>query len=525
MEKILEFPSTDSPVNGVEISLLQTSDAPGSDVIKGYQGGVAIFHLCFTATTPSTDKKPGFDQSKFDVFPTGFITNSDGVKAVIGYSGFSGKCGDLVEYFDRCDDGSLLSEAVVGCGPHKEFCASDAYTVSKTIAKAISTHQCKHAIFMVGGLEPVLIESLVIGSLNCISVDRRFKKDTNVEYYLESLHVIADAISELNTFQTRCKAFVRGMHTTRELVTAPANYANTESIAGFLQNRLTGLGLEVRIIEEDECRALGMGAYLAVGQGSQYPPKFLHAIYRSSVSVKTKIALVGKGIMFDTGGLNIKSAASEIELMKFDMGGMSTVFGAAETIAALKPHGVEVHFISATCENMAGSNAYRPGDIVTASNGKTIEVINTDAEGRLTLADALVYADKLGVDYIVDLATLTGACIIALGYQYGGYFVNDESFHQRFQKALSDSGELAWRLPLAREYKEGLESKVADLSNCNYTAKAGTVMAALFLNEFVENAKWIHWDIAGTAFDKSTGRGTAYGLRTIVNLVLDMAEE
>ncbi|ORM40817.1 putative cytosol aminopeptidase [Babesia sp. Xinjiang] len=525
MEKIDVFPTTDSPAVAVELSVSETADAPSAVSIKGLEGPVEVFHFAFAANTAPKSKSSGFDAAKFEQFPSKFVTSDSGVLAVTGFSEFSGNLGDVVEYFATLEDGCLLAEAVVGCGKRCDFQTSDAYTLSKTLAKTASHHNCKSVVFSVGDLDAGFVELLVIGFLNYITLDRRFKKDSETDYKLTAVQVISTSISDAAAFSERCKTFAIAMHTTRELVTAPANYANTVSVANYISKKFGALNLDVKMLSESDCRAMGMGSYCAVAQGSQYPPIFLHATYRGEGPVKAKVALVGKGIMFDSGGLNIKSASSEIELMKTDMGGMSAVFGAAEAIAALKPRGVEVHFISATCENMAGSKAYRPGDVVTASNGKTIEVINTDAEGRLTLADALVYAERLGVDYIVDVATLTGACVIALGFQYGGYFANDEGFNARFVKALQHSGELAWRLPLAKEYTEGLKSKVADLSNCNYTSKGQTVMAALFLKEFVESAKWIHWDIAGTAFEKGTGRGTAYGVRTMVNLVLDLAEQ
>ena len=177
-----------------------------------------------------------------------------------------------------------------------------------------------------------------------------------------------------------------------------------------------------------------MGCYLAVAKGSMHPPQFIHLTYKPSGPAKKKIAFVGKGLCFDSGGYNIKRAETSIELMKFDMGGAAAVLGAAKAIAAAKPQGVEVHFISAAAENMVSSRAYRPGDVITASNGKTVEVGNTDAEGRLTLADALVYAEKLGVDSIVDVATLTGACIIALGESYAGLFSPDDKLADKLLK-------------------------------------------------------------------------------------------
>ncbi|GIX64297.1 leucine aminopeptidase, putative [Babesia caballi] len=517
------FPVTEAPAASVSVDVFTAAAPPTEADFAGFDGNVVVFHLAFAAKAPAAAKSANFDLARFESFPSKFFTSEAGVRAVAASANFSGKLSEVVEFFSAKPDGSLAVEAVAGCGRSADFLTSDAYALAKTLAKVASHHRCKHVLLMLGDLAPDLVESVVTGMLNEISVDKRFRKDQDPGYKLEALHVAASSVLDGADMARRCRALAVAMHTTRELVTAPANYANTVSVANYVKEKYTALGLTVKVLSEADCRALGMGSYLAVGQGSRYPPQFLHATYVGEGHVKTKIAFVGKGIMFDSGGLNIKSAASEIELMKFDMGGMSTIFGAAEAIAALKPSGVEVHFISATCENMPGPNAYRPGDVVTASNGKTIEVNNTDAEGRLTLADALVYAEKLQVDYIIDAATLTGGCIIALGYQYGGYFANDEGLNALFQKALDKSGELAWRLPLAKQYAPSIESKVADLTNANAAAKAPTINAALFLKEFVESTKWVHWDIAGTAFDKASGRGTGYGVRTLVNLVLGLA--
>lgn len=190
------------------------------------------------------------------------------------------------------------------------------------------------------------------------------------------------------------------------------------------------LGLECKILSLSEIEALNMGCYLGVAKGSLYPPQFIHLTYHpngaASGAPLKKLGFVGKGLCFDSGGYNIKRAETSIELMKFDMGGAAAVLGAAKIIGAVKPPGVEVHFIAAAAENMVSRAAYRPGDVLVASNGKTVEVGNTDAEGRLTLADALVYTEKLQLDAIVDVATLTGACIVALGESYAGLFSPDE---------------------------------------------------------------------------------------------------
>lgn len=210
-----------------------------------------------------------------------------------------------------------------------------------------------------------------------------------------------------------------------------------------------------------------------------------------------------------------------IEKMKFDMGGAGAVFGAAHAIGALKPEGVEVHFIVAACENMVSSRAMRPGDILTSSNGKTIEVLNTDAEGRLTLADALVFAEKAApMDAIVDVATLTGAVIIALGDKYAGLWTSSDKLGDAINKAASSTGELLWRMPLAPEYSDQLKSAIADLKNVGGRG-GSSISAALFLKEFVKEAPWAHLDIAGTVWNDGANAPTGYGVRTLFQLAAD----
>jgi len=233
---------------------------------------------------------------------------------------------------------------------------------------------------------------------------------------------------------------------------------------------------------------------------------------------------VGKGLTFDSGGYNLKTAGSQIEMMKYDMGGSAAVLGAARSIAQLQPAGVEVHFIVASCENMISGGAVHPGDIVTASNGKTIEINNTDAEGRLTLADALVYACKLEPDVVVDLATLTGACLIALGEEIAGLWSSSDGLAQALVRAGDAGGEALWRMPLQPSYKQGLKSPIADMKNTG-PRPGGSITAALFLQDFVcPNLAWAHLDIAGTVWsDKERGLdpagATGFGVRTLVQWI------
>jgi leucyl aminopeptidase len=245
--------------------------------------------------------------------------------------------------------------------------------------------------------------------------------------------------------------------------------------------------------------------------------------YKPEGVPRRKLALIGKGLTFDSGGLNIKGAGSGIEGMKMDMGGAAAILGAAKAIAQLQPD-VEVHFISAVTENMISGRAMHPGDILKASNGKTIEVNNTDAEGRLTLADALVFAEKLGVDAIVDLATLTGACVIALGDDIAGLWSTDDAVATQLTQAGEMAGEKIWRMPMEERYFEGLKSPLADMKNTG-PRPGGSITAALFLKQFVKETPWAHIDIAGPVWtDKENGYNnagaTGYGVRTLVNWVI-----
>ena len=324
---------------------------------------------------------------------------------------------------------------------------------------------------------------------------------------------------------TTVAAVCSGVELARELVAAPPNVVTPQALADTAASIAASFGLELQVLERADCEALGMGSYLAVAQGSDLPPKFIHLTYRPSGPVTRRLALVGKGLTFDSGGYNLKTAGSQIEMMKYDMGGSGAVLGAMRAIAELRPEGVEVHMVVAACDNMISGGAIHPGAIVTASNGKTIEINNTDAEGRLTLADALVYASKLEPDAIVDLATLTGACLIALGEEIAGLWSPSDGLATALVSAAEQGGEALWRMPLRASYREGLKSGLADMKNTG-PRPGGSITAALFLQDFVgPTIPWAHLDIAGTVWSDK-GRGldpagaTGFGVRTLVNWVL-----
>lgn len=297
-----------------------------------------------------------------------------------------------------------------------------------------------------------------------------------------------------------------------------------------LANRATAMaqrsGLEYEVFDKDKLTQLGMGGILGVSRGSVEPPHFIIIRYRGAPESNKGLALVGKGITFDTGGISLKPAEG-MDTMKGDMGGAAAVIGAMQAIAALKPH-INVTVLVPTCENMPSGTAYRPGDILRIFNGKTIEIVNTDAEGRLVLADALSYAVKEGLSPIIDLATLTGGIVVALGNIMTGLFSNDEHLSQEIIAAGQTAGEKYWPMPLDDDYNEQIRSDIADIKQTG-GRKASSVTAAKILQNFVDDAQWAHLDIAGTSY-ADTKRpyqekgATGVGVRTLAELVLRLAK-
>ncbi|EFN59475.1 hypothetical protein CHLNCDRAFT_33905 [Chlorella variabilis] len=318
----------------------------------------------------------------------------------------------------------------------------------------------------------------------------------------------------------RGKALALGTLVTRYLVEAPPNVCTpthlAEAAAKIAAEAPDVMKLEV--LEKAECEALGMGLYLGVAEAADEPPKFIHLTYTPGGEVKKNVAIVGKGLTFDSGGYNLKAGAgSMIEMMKFDMGGSGATLGAAKAISLMKPEGVQVHFIIASCENMVDGRGLRPGDVLVASNGKTVEINNTDAEGRLTLADALLYAQKqCGAEAIVDIATLTGACMVALGDGVGGLWAPSDDMAAGVGAAAKEAGEKLWRMPLEESYGEQLKSGIADMRNTG-ARLGGAITAALFLKEFVDTGKvqWCHLDIAGPVWQEKQGGATGFGAQTL----------
>ncbi|GHE05306.1 aminopeptidase A [Defluviimonas sp. 20V17] len=322
-------------------------------------------------------------------------------------------------------------------------------------------------------------------------------------------------------------ALAEGVFFSRDLVNEPANILTTDDFAARLA-AMQELGLEVEILEEDDLEELGMGALLGVGQGSDSPSKVVVMQWMGGKKDEAPLALVGKGVVFDTGGISIKPAAG-MEEMTMDMGGAGTVAGVMRTLALRKARANVVGLVGLV-ENMPDGRAQRPGDVVVSMKGDTVEVINTDAEGRLVLADVLWYAqERFKPSGVIDLATLTGAVIIALGHENTGVFSNDDAFCEAFLAAAKAEGEGAWRMPLGAAYDKLLKSRIADMKNVG-GRPAGSITAAQFLQRFIkEGTPWIHLDIAGTALVKSdlplSPKGaTGWGVMALDRLVRDRYE-
>ncbi len=322
------------------------------------------------------------------------------------------------------------------------------------------------------------------------------------------------------------KVLAEATNLARDMINEPANYMTPTHMAEMAKKLAETHNLEISVLEREQMRELGMGALLGVNQGSQQPPKFIVLHYRGGDSAEIDMALVGKGITFDSGGISIKPS-EKMEEMKGDMAGGAAVMAAIVAIAQLKPK-INVTTIIPATENLPSGSALKPGDVLAAMNGKTIEIVSTDAEGRLILADALGYAQKLGVGSIVDVATLTGACRIALGDVCTGAFGSNQELVDKIIAAGAEAGEYIWQMPMYQEYKEQNKSTVADVKNTG-GRYAGAITAAQFLAEFAGDTPWVHLDIAGTSLsEKERGYlvkgATGVPVRTLVNLVLSLAK-
>ena len=416
----------------------------------------------------------------------------------------------------------------VGLGKREEIEPERARVAAALVAKEAARLEAARLAWVLPdeGEAEAVAAALVEGTLLAdYRFDRFLSRDPNEPSptRLESLTLVGP--ESLAGAAEAARVCGEAQNRARDLQSLPSNVATPSYLAERAEQIAAGSdALSVEVLGREEIAAKGMGGMVAVGQGSEEEPKLIVLRYAGGGSGPT-LGLVGKGVTFDTGGISLKPSAAMHE-MKMDMSGAAAVL---EAVAAIAELGLAIDLIALlpTTENMPSGSAVKPGDVITQYNGKTVEVNNTDAEGRLILADALAYAVELGADRLVDLATLTGAVLVALGSTYAGLMSNDDALAAQVEDAGRTSGELVWRLPLHAEYGELMKGTVGDLSNLGSKRKAGTITAAAFLEEFVGETPWAHVDIAGTAWDvgrEYTGNdASGYGVRLLVELARGLA--
>src|SRR3954471_10025506 len=395
---------------------------------------------------------------------------------------------------------------VIGGGKAKNFSSYELRKMAGTAVRFLKPKGIKSFAFVAPEMQsgmPDSVRAVVEGALVGDFDPDTYKSDRK-DLSMQEMSVVAPAAGDQKALQTaleQARIIGESQNFTRELVNEPGNRMTPTMLADRAKKMCEAVKsphLKCEIYGGEKIRELKMGAFWSVSQGSDEPPALIVMTYTPpGAPEKPVLGLVGKGITFDTGGISIKPADG-MEKMKYDMAGGAAMIGAMRAIALLKPKMKVIGIVCAT-ENMPSGKAQKPGDVQIAMSGKSIEIINTDAEGRLVLADGLHYARQLGATHLIDAATLTGACVVALGYVNAGVFANDEPIFERFAQALQRSGEKMWRLPLDEEYRESIRSGIADIVNSG-GRWGGAVTAAMFLKEFVENTPWIHLDIAGVAW-------------------------
>ncbi len=437
---------------------------------------------------------------------------------------FTGK-GSESAYVHNTGEMKARRLLLLGAGKKDEFSTDKVRRMAGTAARTLRGKKARTFAFLqrfdlAAGDSA---QSATEGALLALFEPDKYHTSDKTENHLDQMILATDG-GDFDAAQTgveRGRIIAEATNFGREVINEPSNVMTPTEMANKAEEVAKTYGLSLDVLDEDQMRELGMGSLLGVAQGSAEPAKLIVLSYKPKTKSDETVAIVGKGVTFDTGGISIKPADG-MEKMKYDMAGGATTIAAMRAIAQLKP-AVNVLGIVPATENMPGGRAQRPGDVVRAMTGKTIEVINTDAEGRLILADAVAYARKLGATKIVDLATLTGAVSIALGDVYVAILGNNQEWIDTVIGVAKKSGEKFWQLPLDKEYREQIKSEIADIKNVG-GRKAGTITGAYFIREFVEDTPWVHLDIAGTAWNESTKPYLAIGptgvcVRTLVNLV------
>lgn len=452
------------------------------------------------------------------------------MSAVVADEEFKGESGDLAMLrLDKKGKVKARTLLLVGAGDAADYKTADVSTAAGAAVRHLRKCNAKSVAFMprCEADETTVVQNAVQGAVTSqFEIDKYKTKDKNSKEVSKFVVCIEGGnAANMKKGIARGNAIGDSMNFTRDLANEPPNILHPTEMAKRAQAMAKEVGLKCEVLDEAKMRKLGMNSLLSVSEGSEQPAKLIVLRYTPARSTAKKgelLALVGKGVTFDTGGISLKPGEN-MGAMKYDMTGAATVLGTMRAIALLKPS-VPVIGIAGAVENMPDGRATRPSDIVKAMNGKTIEILNTDAEGRLVLADAVAYAEKLGATKIIDMATLTGAVIIALGDHNTGIMGNDQELVDQIRETGKEVGENYWQLPLGKEYSKGIRSDIADIKNIGPRMKAGTIMGAVFIQEFIDKAKWAHLDIAGTAWcDNSQAHQakgpTAVAVRTLIGVI------
>lgn len=461
------------------------------------------------------------------------------MKKIMTLEGFEANVGTtyVVQTQDRL---AYTRVIVVGCGEQKDMTAftwqtcvaagAKRATAMKSRSLAVCIPQTISEAFGVAKSARYSVEAIGLGTYTFL-----YHKDRNVQKKHHEIEKVLFVTTQKDMKETM-RGIVEGSVTTsgtilaRDLVNEPSSVVTPSYLGKIAKTSAKSSRIQVTVYGKKEMEKFGMHALLGIARGSNEEPKFIKLDYHGTKKSAPSICLIGKGITYDSGGLSLKSQ-SGLETMKCDMAGAAAILGVFQALATFTPD-VNVTGLIAATENMPSGHAIKPGDIVRAMNGKTIEVINTDAEGRVILADALSYAERyIKADYLIDLATLTGACMVALGEDIAGLFSDDEPLVTALTTSAQTAGEKFWRLPIAAEYQDELKSTVADVANVSKTHFGGAINGALFLKEFVSGkTPWAHMDIAGPAYaEKETALGpyggTGFGVRTLLTFILEEAQK
>jgi leucyl aminopeptidase len=456
------------------------------------------------------------------------------ISEMLGTDEMRGKAGDMV-YVHR--PGSLRARRLllVGAGKRDEFSFDSVRKMAGSAARFLRTKGARTVAILrrsqldIGRSAQAVVEGALLGLFE----PDLYKTENKEERWIDEIILVAAQPGSEGALAegVECgRIIAEAVNLARELSNEPSSTLTPSELAERAKETASRFGLDIDVLDEARMKELGMGALLGVARGSDEPAKMVVLRYTPDEAEPMGndadvVAIVGKGITFDSGGISIKPAEG-MEKMKYDMSGAAATLAAMRAIAQLKPR-VNVIGVMPTTENMPSGRAYKPGDVLRAMSGKTIEVINTDAEGRLILADAISYARKLGATRIIDLATLTGAVSVALGTVNVAVLGNNQSFIDEVREAAREVGEKFWQLPMDEEYRELIKSDIADIKNSG-GRYAGTISAAYFLREFAEDTPWVHLDIAGTAWENERKPHSAKGptgvaIRTLINYVCNHA--